>query len=365
MPDTANPDDRSSRVLTPSQVSWAKEEALESLGPLLASYAALQERYSSHVHLPDYRAFSGEWEQSLYRPIRDAARFAINTSSARTLGRLLYCAPGPHAPLLHEDGDSPLLSRFGRVTLLDIDTAALQSAKDTVKDLAGDAPVEEIAFDFSGPFGQRLCDVYSDALSIDGDPVAIAQRLAEVSLVDSSVFFDEDQVLARLCTQLDIASGGRRYIQSVSEMVASFTGTAVWLAFRSALYQRFASSAEPEDFQICLQAATLLWQKYNERFLAFHLKFLRHQMVSGGSLLLVFDTRKVYDDHAWAALSAFLPETSLTGMLEGQGFRIVRHEVLCWRDHPCGFDDSICGIGVSDFQPHTHDVELYVLEVAR
>jgi hypothetical protein len=264
---------------------------------------------------------------------------------------------------LHEDGDLPLASRFERVTLLDIDAAALQSAKNTVKALAGDASVEEIAFDFSGPFGQRLCDVYSDALSFEDDLAAVAQRLAEVSLVGSSIFFDEDQVLARLCTQLDIASGGQRYTQSVSEMVASFTGTAVWLAFRSALYLRFASSTEPEDFGICLQAATLLWQEYNERFLAFHLKFLRHQMVSGGSLLLVFDTRKVYDDHAWAALSAFLPETSLTGLLKGQGFRTVRHDVLCWRDHPCGFDVSICGIRVSDFQSHAHDVELYLLEV--
>jgi len=350
--------------LTANQVTSAKEEALESLGRLLPSYAALQEQYSSHVHLPDYRAFSSEWEESLYSPIRTAARFAIDQRDTLDRGALLYCAPGPHAPLLHEDGDSPLVSKFERVTLLDIDAAALQSAKNTVTTLAPYASVEDIAFDFSGPFGQRLCDVYSDALSIEANPAAIAQRLAKGSLVDSSIFFDEDQVLAQICTQLDIASGGRRYTQSVSEMVASFTGTAVWLAFRSALYRRFASSTEPEDFGICLQAATLLWQEYNERFLAFHLKFLRHQMVSDGSLLLVFDTRKVYDDHAWAALSAFLPETSLTGMLKGQGFRIVRHEVLCWRDHPCGFDVSICGIRVSDFQSHAHDVELYLLEVA-
>jgi hypothetical protein len=350
--------------LTPNQITSAKEEALESLGRLLPTYAALQEQYSSHVHLPDYRAFSGEWEESLYRPIRNAARFATERSNTLDRGALLYCAPGPHAPLLHEDGDSPLASRFETVTLLDIDAAALQSANKTVKGLAGDTAVEEIALDFSGPFGQRLCDVYSDALRIEDSPARIAQRLAEVSLVGSSVFFDEEHVLALLCTQLDIASGGRRYTQSVSEMVASFTGTAVWLAFRSALYQRFASSAAPEDFGICLQAATLLWQKYNECFLAFHLKFLRHQMISGGSLLLVFDTRKVYDDPTWGALSAFLSETSLNGMLAGQGFRLVRHEVLCWRDHPCGFDVSLHGIPVSDFQAHAHDVELYLLEVA-
>jgi SAM-dependent methyltransferase len=69
-------------ALTPNQVTSAKEEALESLGPLLFSYAALQEQYSSHVHLPDYRAFTGEWEESLYRPIRDAAQFATNGCTA-------------------------------------------------------------------------------------------------------------------------------------------------------------------------------------------------------------------------------------------------------------------------------------------
>lgn len=350
--------------MNPNRVTSAKEEALESLGPLLPSYTALQEQYSSHVHLPDYRAFSGEWEESLYRPIRAAARFATNGRTSSALSTLLYCAPGPHAPLLHEDGDSPLASQFDRVTLLDIDAAALHSAKNIVKALAGDAAVEEIAFDFSGPFGQRLCDVYSDAMRIEDDPAAIAQRLAEVSLVGSSIFFDEDEVLARVCSQLDIASGGRRYTQSVSEMVASFTGTAVWLAFRSALYQRFASSVVPEDLGVCLQAATRLWQKYNECFLAFHLKFLRHQMVSGGSLLLVFDTRKVYDNPEREALSVFLPETYLARLLEDHEFRIARHAILCWRDHPCGFDVSICGISVSDFQAHTHDVDLYVLEVA-
>jgi hypothetical protein len=68
-------------ALTPNQVTSAKEEALASLATLLPSYAALQEQYSSHVHLPDYRAFSGEWEESLYRPIRDAARFATDRSN--------------------------------------------------------------------------------------------------------------------------------------------------------------------------------------------------------------------------------------------------------------------------------------------
>jgi predicted SAM-dependent methyltransferase len=363
-PDCPRPVDLLQVSLNENQVTSAKEEALESLGLLLPSYTALQEHYSSHVHLPDYRAFSGQWEESLYRPIRDAARFAIDRPT--TLGRcaLLYCAPGPHAPLLHYDGAPRLLSRFDRVTLLDIDAAALQSAKKNLQGLNGDAAVEEIAFDFSGPFGQRLCDVYSDALRMADSPTAVAERLSGASLLGTSIFFDDDQVLTRLRVELDLASGGRRYTQSVSEMVASFTGTAVWLAFRSALYHRFARQAAPEDLGVCLRAATLLWQRYNECFLAFHLKFLRRQMVSGGSLLIVFDTQKVYDDPEREMLRAFLPETSLAGILESQGFRNVRHAILSWRDHPEGFEVSLYGIPVSDFQAHTHDVELFVLEAA-
>jgi hypothetical protein len=340
------------------------ERALELLGQMLPSYATLQEQYSSQVHMPDYRAFSGDWEESLYRPIRDVTRFTTNRSPTLDRGQLLYCAPGPHAPLLDEDGDFRLASKFDRITLLDIDAAALQSAECKLKALVGDAVVERIALDFSGPFGQRLCNVYSDALRIEDNPAAITARLAEVSLLSSSIFFDDDQVIAQLCAQVDLASAGRRFTQSVSEMVASFTGTAVWLAFRSALYQRFASVVAPPELEICLHAATLLWQRYNECFLAFHLKFLRYQMLPSGSLSLAFDTRKVYDDPERNVLSAFPSDTSLAGIVEGQGFRIARHVVLCWRDHPSGFDVSICGIGVSDFQSHTHDVALYVLEVA-
>ncbi len=278
--------------MNPNQVNSAKEEALESLGRLLPSYSSLQEKYNSQVHLPDYRSFSREWEESLYRPIRDAAKFAINRHGHPEGGALLYCAPGPHAPLLHDDRGAGLAFKFDRISLLDIDAAALRSAKSTVKAFAGNAEVEEIALDFSGSFGQRLCDAYSNALGDENDAAAVAHNLADVSVLCSSIFFDEDKVLDELCTQLDLASGGRRYTLSVSEMVASFTGTAVWLAFRSALYQRFARHATPRDLDSCLQAATLLWQEFNERFLNFHLRFLGHQLDAYGSLLLVFDSRE-------------------------------------------------------------------------
>lgn len=342
----------------------SKEDALISLGRILPAYAELQAHYSSQIHMPDYRAFSGEWEQSLYRPIRDAARSATDKPGALDSGALLYCAPGPHAPFLREESEPRLASKFSAITLLDIDSAALQSAKKYVQAINETAMVEEIDLDFTGPFGQRLCDLYSEALRREDTTAGIVRRLSNAAHLSASIFFDDDQVLARLCTQLDAASGGRRFTHSVSEMVASFTGTAVWLAFRSALYQRFAGLAAPQELELCLHAATLLWQKYNECFLAFHLKFLRRHMVPGGSILLVFDIRKVYDDPERDVLGAFLPDASLTETLENQGFRIAKHATLCWRDHPCGFDVSICGIPVSDFQPHTHDVELYIMEVA-
>jgi hypothetical protein len=80
----------------------SKEEALASLGELLHSYAELQMQYSSSIHMPDYRAFSNAWETSLYAPIRKDIGAILRTRPFSDHHSLLYCAPGPHAPLLQE-----------------------------------------------------------------------------------------------------------------------------------------------------------------------------------------------------------------------------------------------------------------------
>jgi hypothetical protein len=352
---------RGDRLNVGQQVTQ-KEAALESLGRLLPSYAALQAEYSSQVHMPDFRAFSERWESSLYGPIREEVKAANNRSSCGSASKLLYCGPGPHAPLVGVQSGSRLA--LAHITLLDIDASALDAAKRRMETLAVSSLIDTAAVDLSGPFGQRLCNVYIDALRLAETCKEVTERLVDAGCLAESIFADASDMVARLVLACDNMSGERRYAISVSEMVASFTGTAVWLGFRSALYEKFAGIASCGEMENVLRTATLLWQKYNERFLVVHLDFLKRQTAKGGCIVLVFDTLKVYDDPRFGSLAAFAPETSILSVLTLGQLRILRHTSLCWRDHPRGFDVKLFGFPVADFQAHAHDVELYVLEVA-
>jgi len=341
-----------------------KEDALVSLGALLSSYADLQTQYTSRVHMPDFRTFSDTWESSLYLPIRNEITAVLKSRTFVVGDSLLYCAPGPHTPLLRNVGDGGIAVCFDTITLLDIDDEALRSAKQllSLQDLS--AKIDIAALDLSGPFGQRLCETYLAALRSAETAEQVAKHLAPAHSLASSIFSDVEQVLAQLTERFDTITGGRRYNCLLSEMIASFTGTAVWLAFRSALYERFASKAPLEELDACLSAGTLLWQLYNEHFLSFHLDFLRGQTERDGFIVLVFDTCKVYDLAALSSLPALRQDTFVLDALKSRQLQIARQKTLCWRDHPNGFDVNLYGIPVSDFQAHTHDVELYFLEAA-
>lgn len=341
-----------------------KEGALASLGGLLHSYAHLQAQYTTSVHMPDFQAFSDRWEKTLYLPIRSEVSAVLNRRQSTNCGGLLYCAPGPHTPLLRDVGEGSLSAYFNQVTLLDIDSESLRSAKQRLTLHAESTRIDSVAMDFSGPFGQRLCDIFLAALCSTRTAAEVLTYLAPSSALASSIFGDADFILEQLTQELDKITGGRRYSCLVSEMVASFTGTAVWLAFRSALYERFARKIPIEELQTCLNAATRLWQLYNEHFLGFHLDFLRRQVEFNGFIVLVFDTCKVYDQPELASLPALTQTAFLLGVLASRRLRIAHRTALSWRDHPNGFDVHLYGIPISDFQAHTHNVELYFLEVA-
>ena len=87
-------------------------------------------------------------------------------------------------------------------------------------------------------------------------------------------------------------------------------------------------------------------------------------MAPVGLILVVFDTRKIYDDPEQASFPAFREQFSIIEILAAKQLRVFRHAAFSWRDHPEGFDVSLHGVPVSDFQAHTHDVELYVLAAA-
>jgi hypothetical protein len=344
------------------QFTSLREEALASLAHLLPSYADLQTHYTSQVHMPDYRAFSDRWESSLYVPIRVEIGTVLGKRAVSEGDNLLYCAPGPHAPLLREVGEGSLSARFGQITLLDIDAGALRSAKQRLLLREPPTRIDTAALDFSGPFGQRLCDIYLDSLSSAKTGAEIAEFLTPTDLLSSSIFHDSEQVFAQLLGKFDAITGGQRYTCTVSEMVACFTGTAVWLAFRSALYERFAGEAPVRELDACLSAATMLWQSYNEYFFAFHLDFLAAQTRQGGFTALVFDTCKIYDQPELTSLPALRSTAVIEDIMNARQLRIARRTTISWRDHPHGVDVSLYGIPVSDFYAHTHDVQLYFVD---
>ena len=337
-----------------------------SLTEKLSSYPELQQLYNSQIHLPDYGAFAAQWESSLYSPIRFVLSNFLSSHALAGTHSLLYCAPGPHAPLLRYRGTGSLVAQFQRITLVDIDLNALRLAEQNLSVLQDRVNLDALAFDVTGPFGQRLCDLYRHTLEASTTVGEIAQRLADDSLLASSVFADVEQVLTELTGRLDILVAHRRYSCCVSEMVASFTGSVPWLAFRSSLYKRFSSTASLEKLDACLAAATKVWQRYNENFLSFHFTLLREMTTRDGFVVLVFDTSKVFTGGRSTLtelkrINSFGSQQIIRKLLADRGDKIMQHKMLSWIDHLEGFDVKLYGIPISDFQRHTHDVQMYVV----
>ncbi|MEZ5774714.1 MAG: hypothetical protein R3D33_08445 [Hyphomicrobiaceae bacterium] len=327
---------------------------------MLSCYASLQEQYNANVHAPDARLFSEYWESSLYAPIREFVARCLPADRAEL--SLQYCAPGAHAPLLKSAGDISLASRLSRIELVDIDAAALAEAAGFAGVLNPLAEIRSLATDLSGRYGQRLCDIYAEALEAGDSPDAIAARLGDPLTRAAAIFEDAEAVVERIAAAVEEGLGRGSRDVCVSEMMAAFTGTPAFLAFRSEIFRRQSAAAGRADYSRPLMAAARIWQHYNDRFLAFHLVTLRRLLEKGGLAIVVFDTEKVYDAPGLATIASFLEDPTFETAIAAGGFALRHRAHAKWLDHPVDRVASVHGVPVDDFKAHGHTIELLALE---
>ena len=335
-------------------------QTLEALGELLQCYSATQAHYNSYIHEPDYLAFSQFWEESLYAPMRKEVEAVSKAAASHP--HLIYCAPGARAPLLRHDKDVCLASSFGRITLLDIDQNALNSARSIINVQSPHHDVRVRPVDFSGLMGQRLCDLFYNVLKSATSPEDVASRLSNFAQITKSLFFNARENLSALSEEVGNPACQNEAQLCVSEMMASFTGTAVFLAFRSSLFRKFGS-ADKCVLDSVLHFATELWREHNRTFLANHLEIIRSWLNAGDVLIIAFDSLKVFDDPRLNPVHSFGTNESFARVIGSSRFQIMRHSNIHWRDHPVDFETAVYGVAVNDFKAHTHVVQIYALTV--
>jgi hypothetical protein len=91
--------------------------------------------------------------------------------------------------------------------MLDIDATALRSAKQALSLANASIDVDTAVFDFSGPFGQRLCDVYLKSLTSARTAAETAAVLSAAPSLALSIFHDVDRVLTIITENLDTMTG--------------------------------------------------------------------------------------------------------------------------------------------------------------
>lgn len=328
---------------------FLKKRALETLGPLLHDYEALQCEYTANIHMRDYGWFAKSWEDTLYEPLSDTLETSLDGSGSQ-LPSLLYVAPGPHAPVLSRSA----ARRLSKVVLADIDEAALWQANDQILSAGVADHTEVVAVDFTDGIGAEFCARLNEVIQ---KPILDAcAALKDTSWVDERFQLARGRlpsiikpILSTLDNKFDVA---------YSEMVAAFTVTPVILAFRSKLYLDVKNGkitlAEANQL---LASSMILWKEYNLAFFKFHLAMLAALIRPGGQIVIAVDTEKVYDDEANAREPSFSIDP---GSIQTHDLSVtVRlNKKLRWRDHDYGFGTDVYGTSVPDFKPHVHEIRV-------
>jgi hypothetical protein len=333
--------------------SSVKRQSLSELGDHLDDYQELQRIYNRLIHIPDHASFAGQWERTLYAPLRQWAGRVPDRS-----GHFVYLAPGSRAPTFSEGGPFRSLQA---VTLMEIDAEVLKSALARTRgSVDSTCSVSGLLLDFTAGLGQKLCGLFAAPFG-EG-------RAADSGLFRNPEFIADALIpgdtLAGLGRELETAARSRGLSRDatvcLSEMVASFTGTAPLMGFRTALYRRWGSCLPPGEIEGIFHRATQIWRHYNEKFFVLHLRFLSAITRNGGQVLVAVDTEKRFENGLRPPALTYLGAEPPLG--EVPSLRLISASDLVWHDHSESFDVAVAGIPVPDFQSHTHTVKLYVFE---
>jgi hypothetical protein len=344
---------------------YLKEAALLSLAEMLHDYRALQQRYLDQVHIPDYGWFTEPWDKSLYGRLRSAVQRAVEElrSEGDSHLAMLYIAPGPHAPLFSDEGARRWAARnVNRLALMDILSSVVFAAESNLKgQLDGQIEIKPFIVDLTGGCGDALCNVLHELIREDS-PEQVLKGIEETEMLLERVLGAEHipQVIASVIQAVRAAGFLEPADVTYSEMVASFMATPPLMAFRSALYAKFAPLAEGADwFEQIMDRAERLWRVFNDRAYILHVGIMRELTRPGGLILVALDVEKRFTEPGTTSINSFStaePQVPSEWLLE----RDQRFEAdTMWRDHEHGFSVRVAGITIRDFLPHEHRVKMY------
>ena len=339
---------------------YTKARALMELGRALRSYSDLQSLYTSLVHMPDYGYFESAWEETLYSPLRRAISTALQYQIDQNTGSFgfYYAAPGPHSPILSELRKTHLRNRINRLYLADIDKSCFIKEGVNSKSNPKTFKTSCIVTDFSAGLGQELCNIYS---SIFSDATSLSELEACLSkpekLLEKAINScgGKDSLLEHLISQ-----AGTEVIEyppgvAYSEMIASFAATAIFMSIRTKIFEKTQKSQDREIRERLIGFSVRLWQLFNELFFELHLKYLGSLVRKGGTVIVVTDTEKIFnDDNVPKALS--FQQTVPTKIMGFDWLPLKKQSRLQWTDHELNYEAILYGQSVSDFKAHFHTV---------
>ena len=273
---------------------------------------------------------------------------------------LAYIGPGPHVPLF----TAKFRFRFEsleKVLLIDLNHSILKNARRNSEkkfrtiNSKRIPQLNELDLDVTGGYGELFSNSIHDALEKSSSLSELHEIFQKNKTFIDSIFSDKNRAAAEAYFK-NKTKKTETYSIVYSEMVASFTGTAPVMAFRSKLFSKYpAEKGHSETLHIMFEL-TNIWKKYNEEIYKLHLDFLSDLTAPGGIVVMAVDTEKIFDDGedpiaSFPTLSP--PEIELKNLTVMENLHVNPIE---WRDHDFGFDISLYGYPINDFNPHKHKV---------
>lgn len=300
------------------------------------------------MHERDYDSNIGDWDQTLYIPLRKYILSIIQTYFKKEKIDFFYIGCGPRSPLFQDIKLSQFLeSRFRSLTLLDISENALESSYQKLKSIFKTIPISKIRMDITNGYSKYFAEL-------------VTQQIQSFDKNSSHDHFSFNQ--RQLNVTRDFIENSVPPLQGhfcYSEMVATFTGTAIMLE----LEKEFNQLRENPDFtaeilENHIGKAYESWKEFNYHSFYVQTNNIMNFTRENGILATACDTEKVFDNPELKSIPSFPDSQNVIWQnLPLKEMKDLQPPTILWRDYPTTQQGHVTAL-----EPHQHQVKFFTLQ---
>ena len=301
------------------------------------------------MHERDYGSHLEEWEQTLYAPLRKYVLSLITKCFSHKKIDFVYIGCGPRSPLFQDINLSHFFeSKFRSITLIDISEEALESSYKKLKSIFKNVSISKIKIDITTGYSKYFAELVTQQIkSLNKNSPESHFSFKEEKLNVAQNFIAKDFPLL----QADLV---------YSEMVATFTGTAIMLELEKRInHLRTSEDFKDETLKNHISEAYESWKRFN--YYSFYIQannaltFTREK----GILSTTCDTIKMFDNPKLKNISSF-PNNQKVSLenLPLKKIKNLHYPHIWWRDYPTNEHQD----KVTALEAHRHKIEFFTFQ---